>query len=183
MISVSCVTSPGQIWLLIGQLDTIQPSHWLLPADGDIKWAAWLMSQWGEVVSDPMILLTRWRHHDCTQECSLYIGPITLYSAGQFSLGWSSAPVYCHTVNLVIKQPSPGRLLSTCQDPDCPVCLRDRVKGISLTSSDKRKRNYSQILLTSGGSTLGQRQIRVLGKYTVCVFVIYINAVWVSVTQ
>lgn len=87
-------------------------------------------------------LLTRWRHHHCTVAvCSLYTGPVTLYSAGQFSLGWSSAPVYCHTVNLVIKQPSPGRLLSTCQDPDCPVSLRDRVKGISLTSSDKRKRN------------------------------------------
>ena len=36
MISVSCVTSPGQIWLVIGQLDTIQPSLWLLPADGDL---------------------------------------------------------------------------------------------------------------------------------------------------
>ena len=33
--AVSCVTSPGQSWLLIGQSDTIQPSHWLSPADGD----------------------------------------------------------------------------------------------------------------------------------------------------
>ena len=114
-------------------------------------------------------LLTWWRHHHCTSVQCTVQG--LLYSAGHFSLGWSSAPLYCHTVNLVIKQTSPGRLLSTCQDPDCPVSLWAWVKGIFSTSSVKRMKDWWQILLTSGSQvhfSHCQRQRHVLRKYTVC---------------
>ena len=172
-----CRESPGQSWLVIGQLDTVWPSHWLSPADGDIRErCVWCHSETGKL--SPMIqrsvdLVTTPSLYKCTVYST---GPITLYSAGHFSLGWSSAPVYCHTVKLVIKQTSPGRLLSTCQDPDCPVGLRAQLKGIFLTCSVKREKDWSQILLTSGSQvhfSHCQRQRRVLRKYTVCFFVNY----------
>ena len=132
MISVSCVTSPGHRWLVIGHSNTIQPCHWLSPADGDILSERHDWCHREGKLSSPIWwsrdLLTWWRHHRCTGvQCVQGL----LYSAGQWTGVKQCSRVLPHSQLSDQTALESGRLLSTCQDPDCPVSLRPESRASS----------------------------------------------------